>query len=317
MNGIVLNRADRSAVAGAIVGAWRSDREELIGIDSTGADGRFDLDLPVGRGDRGDVVLRTFWGRGADDRDPRALVSVIQIPVPGRLIPLGQTVIWLDRVDRGHRPAFGRALIDGDPVREGLTVVATDPAGGRQKAAIGRGGRFTVIVDENGTDLRLWLSGGDRVADWPVSPERPESDVEFTGAATCRAAGRVSRKADDAPLPRLRVELLDRAGRWVNPVGAATTTETGEFALTFPHLVDQLPDPTFAVWSHDERIAVVDWAGAWTGPVLNGVRLVVDVAPDRPVTYRLDVQALDRATRQPVPGLRAEVWDAAFATMVK
>ncbi|MGW0196579.1 hypothetical protein [Nonomuraea sp. NPDC003201] len=316
MNGTVLNRADRSGVVEAVVSVWkvgeRPGRGEPLAVTRSGDGGRFELDLPV---DRGDVVLRTYRGKGAEDLDQRALASVVQLAVPSEPIRRSRTVVWLDPPNGDTRPAFGRALIDGHPAEAGLTLTASD----RQRTTTARGGWFTLTVAANAaTELRLWLdNGGHRVGGWQITADDPESDATFAEAATCQVTGRVSRQADGSGLPRLRVELLDRSGRWANPVGSATTGDTGDFTLAFPHLVDLLPEPTFAVWSRDERIAAVDWKAAWVGRLLRGVDLVLDVPPDRPLTYRLDVQVFDRSSRAPVPGLRAEVWNAAFDTMLK
>ncbi|GAA4587819.1 hypothetical protein GCM10023194_37840 [Planotetraspora phitsanulokensis] len=319
MKGTLLNRGDRAGVADATVSAWevgdRPGRHLPVAAAQTDADGRFALDVPASRGD---VVLRVHHGKGAADLDPRALVAVVQVPVEDRRG--GQPVIWLDDRDGRSRPLFGRALIGEDPAPERLTVTASTLAGVRQKAATGRGGWFALRLSDPGvpTELRLSLEG-DRplVGSWSVTEKDSEADVVFSPPGNFEVTGKVARKADGSGLGGLRVELLDRSGQWANPVGDATTGDSGDFTLGFAQVLDTPPVPTFAVWSRDERVATVDWPAAWADLRLRDVRLVLDVPPDRPPAYRLGGQALDRAARTPVPGLLVEVYGVGFDVLLK
>lgn len=322
MNGTVLDPATRLPVD-ALVSAWRPG--ELPGRDvplasaETGPEGEFTLEIePLVRSD---VVVRVHLNRSDEGFEPQRLAAVLQLSLAE--LRRARPTIWVDP-DRAVRHLFCRAIDEAGLVvrTRAVTVHGLPGTGSPQTVELQRGGWLGLQFDGGGEPvvrLRLWCGAGENMlaTDWTPAADEAEAELVFAPAGSFHAAGTVTRRADGAGVADVRVELLDLAGAWPNPVAVAPATNgQGRFTLSFGRALATAPQPAFAVWKGDERIAVVEVANHWPDGVLDDAQLALDLGSNDPVAYVIDGQVLQRVSRAAVAGVRVEAWSGAD-TMLK
>ncbi len=311
MKGVVWQGSSRFPVQ-ATVTAWQLTAEPSrpLAIAGTGRRGEFDLDLRGKLIDDEDIVLRVYFG--AWRPDSTSLIAVVQLPISAQ--DASRQILIAPPPD-GTRTLFLKAVDESGAALNAVQVTVVDLTRLREPSQrpIAYGGWFTVDcpVRPGPVPLRFWSGAGDEmvVAEHSFDADEVETVLSFSPAGAFKVRGGVRRTDDGSPVPDVRVELLDRTGAWAAPVATGVTDKGGSFALSFGRALATPPDPSFAIWYGDERLAVVDWPNPWRDGLLDDVSLTLTVDPGQPLTYRLDGQVLARDTRAGVPDVQAELWD--------
>ena len=268
VTGTIVERRTGVLVDGVRVQAWDpavvpTEGEPLA--EETTSSGAFGMTLGAeGDAEELDVVFRVLVEKTLVAVEATHLVSLRLRRAKATLRvddPFG--TLW--RVFVRARDASGEPLV-------GYEAHAVDVAGrhAEQTTPVGAGGRFALTYPNEPPDLRLWLVGGARTlvpeSGVSLTETSVETDLTFTPAAALEIAGRVVERGGDQGASGVVVEVLDRSGRWANPVATSSETDaSGAFDVSFARVLDppesgtpsaptEVPDgPTPAGWRSPPR----------------------------------------------------------------